>query len=225
MHRGTQSGADAPRRWRHIRPLLSALPAFAEGRCWRLGGRPERPESFQGREESGNRPRGLHRPSGVKKKKHLQTFPVSARFVSVIGAEKCRPVVSLASAGPSRPGRCWSTTQRSYLMTIAPPPEALYSPPLPGVRQRRSVFLFFIWQTKMDGGRDVFTETSVLCHRGLPCHRDQNKNKEKPRPLFALAAIWLAGLQRRDFDKCIVRQLKANNECVSVVRFHMWVIA
>lgn len=73
----------------------------------------------------GNGP-GFHRPSGNKHPYFLKRLDLSSNR-----HWKCRPVVSLARAGPSRPGRCWSTTQRSYLMTIVPPLEALYSLPLP----------------------------------------------------------------------------------------------
>lgn len=119
------------------RSLSCFLPCWGRGRCWRLGGRKERQESF--REDI--REWGTARVSTVRRETNTPVF-CSCWICHRIGAkQKCRPVVSLARAGPSRPRRCWSTTQRSYLMTIVPPPEALYSLPLLEVRGQLACFV------------------------------------------------------------------------------------
>lgn len=118
------------------------LPCRRRGRCcWRLGGRQERRERKPFRKISGIKGTGpgFQRPSGSGHPCHF----AAARFVlqSSQPSQPSKniptcPVISWARAGPSRPGGCWSTTQRSYLMTIAPPLEALYFLPLPEVRGR-----------------------------------------------------------------------------------------
>lgn len=95
-----------------------------------LGGRKERQESSR----EAIRERGTAQVSTVRRDINTPNF-CSCWICHRIGSEKCLPFVSLARAGPSRPGRCWSTTQRSYLMTIVPPLEALYFLPLPEVRR------------------------------------------------------------------------------------------
>lgn len=113
------------------------LPCRGRGRCcWRLGGRQERRESRWEDKRSGGKVRdSILRREGntiiICSRSNLS----SNRRAPPPKTPTC-PVVSWARAGPSRPGGCWSTTQRSYLMTIAPPLEALYFLPLPEVCAR-----------------------------------------------------------------------------------------
>lgn len=110
---------------RHIRSGPASLPALLREGTVLTAGRTKGERKRFGR----LRERGTALVSTVRREINTSCFN-SCCICHRIGAEKCRPVVSLARAGPSRPGRCWSTTQRSYLMTIAPPLEALYSLPL-----------------------------------------------------------------------------------------------
>ena len=103
---------------------------------------------------------------------------------------QCRPVVSLVRAGPSRPERCWSATQRSYLMIIAPPLEALYFPPLREVMQTYAdlymsgnwdaLFCRLSWLIVSSAG----SQQCGLCLMVYKPSRVQNKNKALRRCRF-----------------------------------------
>lgn len=131
--------------WRSARNVISPLssscflPCWGRGRCWRLVGRTESQGSFR----EAVKKWGTARVSTVRRERSTTVF-CSCWICHRTGAEKCRPVVSLARAGPSRPGRCWSTTQRSYLMTTVPPLEALYFPPLLEVRRPALLLSIFV---------------------------------------------------------------------------------
>lgn len=96
---------------------------------------------------------------------------------------KC-PAVSWARAGPSRPGRCWSTTRRSYLMIIAPPLEALYSLPLPEVRAAPSTLLRLNKKRRLANFlyRVCCHQTMSWCHCGLGSLVIPFKTKTKLSP-------------------------------------------
>lgn len=107
-------------------------------------------------------------------------------------------------AGPSRPGRCWSTTQRSYLMITVPPLEALYSLPLLEVGKSPItyilLFIFFVkgWRASCDVCAPTKT-SRCSCHCGLCCLVILIKTKTNLRPASVLsAAAWLARMRRRD---------------------------
>ena len=187
------------------RPMTSYPPAACRASCLAEGGdgadgwEDERrdKEAFGKRREC-----GTARVSTVRREENTAGFPWLLRL-SPNRRRKCRPpVVSWARAGPSRPGRCWSTTQRSYLMIIAPPPEALYSLPLPEV-SRAPVSLGIFPLTEEEVGRVSWApalstgslnhSASCSCRCGLGCLVISIKTKTKTSPAPLASGCCLIG--------------------------------